>query len=164
MPTPADRIAQAEALALAGFVLVPVPQGSKGPSVKGWNADPAQWITTPSAAREYLTAHPRAGVGLLHSASRTAALDIDHPDAARALSAVGIDLAALIASNPYRVRGKNGEKPLYRVADGLGLKNVALSWPDPSGKKGPGGRAAGMTILELRGGPVQDVMPPSMHP
>lgn len=164
LPRPADRIAQAEALTAGGFVLVPVPRGTKGPRETGWNSDPAQWITTPSAARAYLTAHPGAGVGLLHSESQTAALDIDHDGAALALAAVGVDLAALMAGNPYRVRGKKGEKPLYRVPDGLSLGRVALIWPDPSGKKGPGGRPAPQTILELRGWPVQDVMPPSIHP
>lgn len=159
-----DRIAQVEALASGGFVLVPVPPGTKGPRVRGWNTDPAQWITSPAAAREYLTAHPGAGVGLLHSESQTAALDVDHDSAALALAAVGVDLAALMAGNPYRIRGKRGEKPLWRVPDGLSLKNEALSWPDPSGKKGPGGRPAGLTVFELRGGPVQDVMPPSVHP
>lgn len=164
MTAAADRIAQAEALT-SWAVTVPVPQGTKGPRAKGWDSDPAQWIRTPSAAREYLTAHPGAGLGLLHSESQTAALDIDHDGAALALAAVGIDLAALIESNPYRVRGKKGEKPIYRVPDGLSLKRVALSWPDPSGKKGPGGRPAPLTVFELRGGAgVQDVMPPSVHP
>jgi hypothetical protein len=161
---PADRIAQVEALAAGGFVLVPVPHGTKGPRVTGWNSDPAQWITTPRAAREYLRAHPGAGVGLLHSQSQTATLDLDHESARLALAAVGVDLAALIASNPYRINGKRPDKTLWRVPDGLSLKNEALSWPDPSGKKGPGGRPAPVTIFELRGGPVQDVLPPSIHP
>ena len=159
----AERMADVEHLAGAGFVLVPVPKNTKGPVTKGWNSDPAQWITTPSEARKYMTAHPGAGVGLLHSESQTAALDLDHEGAARALAAVGVDLAAVLASTPYKVRGKRGEKPLFRVPDGVSLKNVALSWPDPSGKKGPGGRPAPLTIFELRGGPVQDVMPPSIH-
>ncbi|WP_084542870.1 bifunctional DNA primase/polymerase [Deinococcus murrayi] len=164
LPRPADRIAQVEALASGGFVLVPVPPGTKGPRVRGWNSDPAQWITSPAAAREYLTAHPGAGVGLLHSESQTAALDVDHDGAALALAAVGVDLAALMAGNPYRIRGKRGEKPLWRVPDGLSLRNEALSWPDPSGKKGPGGRPAPLTVFELRGGPVHDILPPSLHP
>lgn len=164
LPRSADRIAQAEALTAGGFVLVPVPRGTKGPRETGWNSDPAQWLTTPAAARAYLTAHPGAGVGLLHSESQTAALDIDHDGAALALAAVGVDLAALMAGNPYRVRGKKGEKPLYRVPDGLSLGRVALIWPDPSGKKGPGGRPAPLTVFELRAGQVQDVMPPSLHP
>ncbi|WP_135227843.1 DUF3987 domain-containing protein [Deinococcus fonticola] len=158
-----DRIAQAEQLA-SWATLVGVPKGTKGPRATGWNSDPAQWITSPSAAREYLTAHPGAGVGLLHSESQTAALDLDHDGAALAFKAVGIDLGELMASNPYKVRGRRGEKPLYRVPHGLSLKNVSLAWPDPSGKKGPGGRVKGVTIFELRGGPVQDVMPPSIHP
>lgn len=159
-----DRLAQVEALAAGGFVLVPVPAGTKGPRAAGWNADPAQWITTPSAAHEYLTRNPGAGVGLLHAQSGTAALDVDSEHARAALAAVGLDLDALLTASPYRIRGKRGEKPLYRVPDGLSLRNKALSWPDPSGKKGPGGRPAPFTLFELRAGPVQDVLPPSLHP
>lgn len=163
-PVPADRIAQAETLA-SWAVLVPIPKGTKGPTnTKGWNTDPQQWISTPSAARSYLSKHPGAGVGLLHSESQTATLDIDHEGASVALAAVGIDLANLIAANPYRVNGKRPDKPVYRVPDGLKLSRKALTWPDPSGKLGPGGRPAPLTIFELRGGPVQDVMPPSVHP
>ena len=84
-----DRCAQVEALTAGGLVLVPIPKDTKGPNLKGWNTDPEQWITTPAAAREYLTAHPLGGVGLLHSESQTLALDIDHEGAALALAAVG---------------------------------------------------------------------------
>ena len=132
-----DRLAQVESLTAAGLVLVPVPKGTKGPRLEGWNTDPAQWIRTPSEAAAYLTANPLGGVGLLHSESQTLALDIDHDGAALALAAVGIDLETLLSAAPYKVRGKRGEKPLYRIPDGLSLKNKALSWPDPSGKKGP---------------------------
>ncbi len=159
-----DRLAAVEHLAAGGFVLVPIPQGTKGPRVEGWNSDREQWILTPSAAREYLQQHPGAGVGLLHSESQTCALDVDSEHAARALAPVGVDLAALLESNPYRVRGKRGEKPLFRVPDGLSLTRKALAWPDPSGKKGPGGRPQPLTLFELRGGPLQDVLPPSIHP
>lgn len=158
-----EQLAQAEALA-SWAVLVPIPVGTKGPSAKGWNTDPQQWISTPSAAREYLTSHAGAGLGLLHSESQTATLDLDHEGAAAALAAVGIDLQALIKANPYRVNGRRPNKPVYRVPDGLSLNRKALVWPDPSGKKGPGGRPAPLTIFELRGGPIQDVMPPSIHP
>lgn len=160
----AQRSRAVEGLTAGGFVLVPVPQGTKGPRKNGWNSDPAQWITTPSAAREYLGAHPGAGVGLLHSESQTAALDVDSEHAARALAAVGVDLAALLAASGPKVCGRRGVKPLYRVPDGLSLKPHALGWPDPGGKKGPGGRVQNVTLFELRAGPVQDVMPPSIHP
>jgi len=157
-----DRLVQIERLVAGGFVLVTVPQGTKGPTTKGWNTDPAQWLTTSQAARAYLTAQPDGGVGLLHSQSGTCTLDLDSEHAARALAAVGVDLAALM-DNPYRVVGRRGEKPVWRVPHGLSLKMHALSWPHQS-KKGPGGRPAAVTIFELRAGPVQDVMPPSIHP
>lgn len=163
-PAVLDRVGDVEALTAGGFVLVPIPPGTKGPRAEGWNSDPAKWITTPAAAREYLTTHPGAGVGLLHSQSQTATLDLDHEGAALALAAVGVDLAAVIASNPYRIHGKRPDKTVWRIPDGLSLRVKALSWPDPSGKKGPGGRPAPVAVFELRAGPVQDVMPPSIHP
>lgn len=160
----AERLAAVEAMTAGGFVLVPVPEGTKGPRLTGWNTDPAQWLTSPAAAREYLGKHPGAGVGLLHSESRTATLDLDHEGAAAALAAVGLDLGELLRGNPYRVNGRRPDKPVYRVPDGLSLARKALTWPDPTGKKGPGGRPAQVTVFELRAGPVQDMMPPSLHP
>lgn len=160
----AQRLHEVEQLVAGGFVLVPVPQGTKGPRKIGWNVDPAQWITTPRAVREYLSAHPGAGVGLLHSASRTVALDVDSEYAVPALAAVGIDLTALRAAPGPKVCGRRGVKPLYRLPDGLILKTHVLCWPDPSGKKGPGGRVQNITVFEVRAGPVQDVLPPSTHP
>ena len=87
----AERCRAVEELAVGGFVLVPVPAGTKGPILKGWNTDPAHFITSSSAARKYLSMHPGAGVGLLHSASRTVALDVDSEHAEVAFAAVGID-------------------------------------------------------------------------
>lgn len=143
----AERVASVEHLTAAGFVLVPVPAGTKGPQgreAKGWNTDPARWLDSPSAAHAYLTRHPGAGVGVLHSQSGTAALDVDHEQwAALALAEVGLSLDELMNGNPYRVRGRRGEKPLWRVPDGLSLKVHKLAWPDPEGKKGPGGRRDG---------------------
>lgn len=148
-----------------GFTLVPL-EGKRPSAGTGWNTDPAKWITTPSAAQEYAQRHPGGGVGVLHSMTGTAALDLDHDGARAALAAVGIDLEALLAGNPYRVQGAPGReaKPIWRIPDGLALGRHALSWPDPSGKKGPGGRAAPVTIFELRAGDVQDALPPSPHP
>lgn len=162
-PTP-DRQAVLEQHAVAGFTLVPIPRGTKGPRDEGWNRDPKRWIKTPEQVRDHLQQHPGAGLGVLHSESRTCALDIDSEHAARALAAVGIDLAAVLEGNLYRVRGRRGEKPLFRAPEGLSFRNKALAWPDPSGKKGPGGRPAPVTLFELRGGPVQDVLPGSTHP
>lgn len=158
-----SRIEQAETLA-RWAVLVPVPKGTKGPRAKGWNSDPAQWITNPSAARDYLAQNEGAGLGLLHSESQTAALDIDHEQLARqALAAVGIDLDALLSAQGPKVIGRRGVKPLYRVPDGLSLRNKVLSIPDPSGAKDEKGRPKLLTVFELRGS-GQDVMPPSIHP
>lgn len=169
MTAPADRLRLGELLA-SWATLVKVPAGSKGPRDTGWNTDPAQWITTPSAAREYLTANPGGGLGLLHSENQTATVDPDDDGVKLALAAVGIDWDELLAANPYRVNGRRPDKPIFRVPNGLSLPRKALNWPDPDPdapgkKKRSGGRPPVITIFELRGGPgLQDVMPPSIHP
>ncbi len=82
-----------------GWALVPVPAGGKRPAGKGWQHAP---VTTPEAARTVWRSGQGPGVGLLHSASGTAALDLDHEAFARtALGSVGVDLDALLtASGP----------------------------------------------------------------
>ena len=147
-----------------GFAVVPIPPGTKGPTAPGWNA-PANTITTLEHAESYAIKHPRSNFGVLHSASNTAALDIDDEGAARqALAALGIDLAKLLAANPYRIKGRRGEKPLWRIPDGLSLGRHALSWPKQDGATKANGQPEVFTIFELRAGAVQDVLPPSVHP
>ena len=142
----------------------PFPSGTKGPTTPSWN-DPANTITTPEHAESYALKHPHSNFGLLHSASNTVALDIDDEDAARqALAALGIDLKALIESNSYRIKGRRGEKPLWRIPDGLALTRHALNWPAKDGSTKNNGQPAMFTVLELRAGAVQDVLPPSTHP
>lgn len=135
----------------AGLTLVPIPLGGKRPLIQGWQSDKNVWVDTQEKAEEYIKTYPHDGVGVLHSESRTCALDIDDPDrTATALAAVGINLMTLLKTGP-RIKGKNGEKPLYRMPIGVSLKTVKL--------------VVDGTIFELRGGHgVQDVLPPSIHP
>lgn len=130
----------------AGWLLVPIPAGRKGPVSAAWNrrelcvADPeiAEWLD--------------GNVGLAHAYSGTCAIDID--DLARCtawLAERSIDLTELLeAPDAVRIESRPGRaKLLYRIAK-----------PLPSFKLGS---------LELRcaaanGLTVQDVLPPSIHP
>jgi hypothetical protein len=151
------RAEQAEQYVYGGLVLVPIPPNSKAPKSQGWN-ELENAFTDPARAKAFFEQNPQHNMGLLHFASNTAALDIDHRDhALTALHAVGIDLTQLEQDNPFKIKGKNGEKPLYRVPEGLLLHPVKLTLPALNGSEA-------ITVLELRGGSVQDVLPPSIHP
>lgn len=141
-----------------GFYLVTIPAGDKGPRGKGWT-NPEQAVFTADAARAYWTAHPDHNVGLLHSASGTAAWDVDNVPHTRLICAeMGIDYDAIMASAPRIVGRKDRGKALFRVPKGMTLTTHRIAWPtqaDPRKTE---------VIFELRAGAVQDVLPPSIHP
>ncbi len=151
-----------------GLALVPIPHGMKGPRATGWN-EPQNAVTDPEHAIRVWTDDPGLNMGVLHSVAGTGALDVDHPEwAAQALAAIGIDLAELL-TNPVRIRGKNGEKPLYTMPPDCQFERHALSWPHPTERvKDKHGNSiekpVPVTVLELRAGALQDVLPPSIHP
>lgn len=131
----------------AGFALVPIPYGTKGPVAPGWNAR-SNCITDPDIA-EWLDGN----VGLAHAYSGTCCLDIDDMPAAEAwFTDRGVALSDwLNAEDAVRISSGrvNRAKLLY-----------ALPTPLASFKL-PG--------FELRcasrsGSTVQDVLPPSIHP
>ena len=135
------------------FGLVHIPPGTKGPRTNGWQDRPV--TTHDEAARVWANG---GGIGLHHGASGTAVLDIDHPEwAALALAAVDIDLEALLNAPGPKIRGAKGLKPVYLVPEGAGLSRKALSWKPPDADKA-------ITVLELRAGLVQDVLPDTIHP
>lgn len=135
----------------AGFVLVPIPKGLKGPeglAAKGWNKRercvvPADWT---------------GNIGLAHAYSGTCAIDIDDLEAAAAwLAARGVMLGALL-DEPEAVRISSGRanraKLIYRLTVPLNSKKII------EGKR---------NIIDFRcasstGTTVQDVLPPSIHP
>lgn len=137
----------------AGWVLVPIARGTKGPRTKGWNTR-AQCVTTVEQCDRL-----RENVGLAHAFSGTCCLDVDDaPKAREWLAGHGIDLGALLQA-PDAVRISSGRpgraKLLYRLPDGV----------PPLPTKSPVAEAG----LELRcataeGLTVQDVLPPSIHP
>ncbi|WP_396189461.1 AAA family ATPase [Flavobacterium sp.] len=141
----------------AGFALVPLPQGAKGPVTKGWN-QLTNCITDASGLTRI-----QYGVGLAHAYSKpvTCTLDVDdYVLASNWLAAEGVDLQSLLdAPDAVQiVSGKpNKAKLLYRLPD---EQTPLATSVIKDGTK---------TILEFRcassgGMTVQDVLPPSIHP
>jgi putative DNA primase/helicase len=138
-----------------GFVLVPIPNGQKGPTGKGWNTR-ERCVTTVEQAAQL-----RGNVGLAHAYSSTCAIDFDDMEESLAwLTARGIDAKALLEA-PDAVRISSGRpnraKLIYRIPEPL--RSLKIS----------GGDDESRTILEFRcatsrGTTVQDVLPPSIHP
>lgn len=141
-----------------GWKLVPIPQGTKGPTTKGWNRS-ENAITDPSQLPQ---GH---GFGIAHAWSQTMALDVDQWDRAKQeLSLHGIDLDQLYDA-PDAVTIESGNpghgKLLYRMPPGLVLPSKKLIDADPSGMK--------YNYLDFRcatanGLTCQDVLPPSRYP
>lgn len=136
----------------AGFALVPIPKGEKGPVSKGWNLR-ENAITTVERA-----AGLKENIGLAHAWSGTCVLDLDDLAGARAFLADHfIDLDALYTSaTAVRiVSGRpNRAKLLYRLPNGV----------RPLQSKKVAGGALELRCATSKGTTVQDVLPPSVHP
>lgn len=141
-----------------GWYLVNIPAGSKGPVGFGWQK-PERAIYTPEAALDYWGRNPTHNVGLLHSASGTCAIDVDHvPNTRLIFEGLGIDYDALMSSAPRIVGRKGRAKALFKAPTGIELKTHKISWPVE------GVPLKTEVVFELRAGAVQDVLPPSIHP
>ena len=139
-----------------GFALTPLdPLDGKRPYLEAWNTD-AKLIREAAHARRHWRARPADGIGACLEPSGLVSLDADYPDGARAvLAAEGIDLDALIATTPTIV----GRAPrLEFKAPAAPLSKTAITWPPRTEGEKP------VTVLELRAGRCQDVLPPSVHP
>lgn len=142
----------AQAYLAAGLALVPIAAGSKGPNGKGWNKHD-RCVTDPADVGRITE-----GVGLAHAYSRTACIDVDDIEQARAwLGQRGADLDALLSA-PDAVgitSGRPGRaKLLYRLPDGV----------DPLATKNLGEIGLELRCATADGLTVQDVLPPSIHP
>jgi putative DNA primase/helicase len=135
------------------FALVPLH--GKAPYVEGWNLE-ENLIRTPERAKSHL--RPGDNFGAYLGPSGIVSLDADHDATKAVLAAERIDLDVLIAHTPTII----GRAPRLEFAapPGLGLEKKVIKWPKPEDPTGPGR----MTILELRAGANQDVLPPSIHP
>lgn len=152
---------QAAEYVRAGFALVPIPKGEKGPTRKGWNLR-ENAITTEAAAQKL-----KGNIGLAHAYSHTCVLDLD--DIARSRSFLAdnlIDLDALYRQ-PLAVRILSGRpnraKLLYRLPEGVApLQSVSVApYTTAEGKKK---KALELRCATSKGTTVQDVLPPSVHP
>jgi hypothetical protein len=144
----------------AGYALVPIPYGKKGPITAGWN-ERKNAITHPADAK-YLDGK---NIGLAHAyctPTPTCAIDIDdYKSALSWLAARGIDLKLhILAPDAVAIWSgkKNSLKLIYRLPESIG------ALPTKTVKN-----ANGSMVLEFRcasadGKTVQDVLPPSLHP
>ena len=139
-----------------GFYLVTIPAGSKGPTRFGWQ-QPEKALSDPEAARQYYEQNPTHNVGLLHGASGTCAVDIDHVENTKLIfEELGIDFSELMQSAPQIIGRENRGKLIFKAPPDLITHKI--SWPvdgDPRKTE---------VVFELRAGSVQDVLPPSIHP
>ena len=160
---PSTMIEAALAYVRRGMHLCLLRPQSKVPALHAWN-DPLRVLDTEDKVRAALQASPQAGIGLVHATSRTVVIDVDNVEYTRLVFAeLGIDYDALFAAAP-RIRTRpNHDKIVLRAPAGFvpgegGVPSKwVLRWPDRDGGKP-------LTVMELRGGVNQDVLPPSMHP
>ena len=138
----------------AGFALVPIPLGSKGPCVNNWNSE--ENAVRDEARAALLT---DCNVGLAHRWCGTCAIDVDDFQLSNKwFQAYDIDLQALLdADDAVLIKSgrPNRAKLLFRLP-------ADVAWLPTFVPKGSG--------LELRcaardgATTVQDVLPPSIHP
>ncbi len=151
-PAPdAPRYEWAQYFHRLGFCLCAIPPGKKGPITPGWPEG--------NLPAEYWLANPKEGLGVVLGASRLVSLDLDSlPEARAVLDALGLEPDALLSGamlvrgNPERLRA------IFRAPADVDLTRKSLAWPP----REEGGKP--VTVFELRGGPVQDVLPPTIHP
>ena len=132
-------------------------QGFKLCLVKGKKPFQDKWEQNPVTDFNLFDLH---GIGLIHGLSGTCTLDIDNIEQSTiALSACGVDLAALMAEGVRIESGReNRSKLLFKAPVGVELKRHALNWTKQDNPK------ESDVVFELRGGFTQDVLPPSIHP
>ncbi len=137
------------------FAFKLVPLQGKRPIGEAWNCD-QNLIATAGAARSHWSRHPNDNVGACLQPSGLVSVDVDDLKGARlVLAAEGIDLDAFIAAAPTII----GRTPrLEFKAPAVTLARKSVVWPARSPGEKP------VTVLELRAGRVQDVLPPSVHP
>lgn len=174
------------------LALVPIEPGEKAPKGMGWN-QPGGYIQNADAADIFWRANPNHNMGVVLGPSRVCSLDVDDVQWTRFVlfDQLGLDLDAMALVFPTVVGNPARFRILFQVPEGLELSRHSLSWPneqDPDGslfraamERAKAAKEAGdadaeaearaeadelkkFTVFELRGGLVQDVLPPSIHP
>jgi hypothetical protein len=139
------------------FYLVPIPHGQKGLDTPGWNKVENSIHTIEGA--EHWNKNPNDNMGLLHGPSGTMAFDVDSVEKTKLLlSMFGLDYDELLKGAPRIVGSPGHDKAIFRMPAGLTLSTKKLSWESENNTSGR------EVLFELRGGAVQDVLPPSIHP
>lgn len=175
-----------------GMCVVDIPPGGKGPARKDWNKE-GGYFTNADQAEAFWTKNPNHNMGVVLGPSRVCSLDVDHVEYTRhvLLNVLDLHLDDLAAVYPTLVGNPERFRLMFRVPEGVELSRHSLVWPnplDPDGSKhklataalkqaeATGNAALGaemrakqkklapVTVFELRGGLVQDVLPPSIHP
>jgi putative DNA primase/helicase len=141
-----------------GAALVQIPPGEKAPKTPGWQK-PGGQFTDPDQAAAFWEQHPDHNMGVVLGPSQWCSLDIDDVPASRVVfrDVLGLDLDELAETYPTVVGNPERFRIMLRVPAGVELTRHALAWPKEEG-------AGNFTVVEFRAGPVQDVLPPSIHP
>ncbi len=141
-----------------GWKLVMMDHGTKGPTHAGWNT-PSELVDTLERAIDRLNTGPQ-NMGLVHKASGTGAVDVDDEAWSRhILDTFGIDYDDLMGRSMRIWSKPNRDKAIFvGVPEDMPL--LKIQWPTVDATKA----TDRMTIIELRAGPNQDVLPPSRHP
>lgn len=139
------------------MALVEIPPGHKGPLREGWNE---AYVTDAGAAQKHWAKLPKHGVGAVLGPSGLCSCDIDLPEHAELiLGVLGLDLAALRAAGTPTIQGNPARyRLMFKAPPGVVLGRKVLFWPARVVGEKP------LTVFELRAGPVQDVLPPTIHP
>ena len=175
-----------------GLALVPIGPGQKVPKGSAWNK-PGGYFHDSERAFEFWTTHPRHNLGVVLEPSRLCSLDVDDVPGARHIlrELLGVNLDAISDDFPCVIGNPQRMRILFRAPENITLSRHSLAWPnenDPDGSKYKStmrllgeAKTAGdqacmqalktmadkyrpFTVFELRAGPVQDVLPPSIHP
>ena len=175
-----------------GLALVKIEPGQKGPKGKAWNK-PGGYFTEADKAEAFWTKNPSHNMGVVLGPSRVCSLDVDHVEYCRQVlrDVLDVNLDDMAAAYPTLVGNPASFRIMFRVPDGLELNRHSLTWPNPADPDGSKYKLATkalkvamedgdqqqveamqarqeefapITVFELRGGLVQDVLPPSIHP
>jgi putative DNA primase/helicase len=175
-----------------GLALVKIEPGQKAPKGNAWNK-PGGYFTEADQAEAFWAKNPKHNMGVVLGPSRICSLDVDHAEYSRQVlrDVLDLHLDDIAAVYPTLVGNPTRFRIMFRVPEGLEFSRHSLTWPNPADPDGSklklvnvslkAARDKGdadqievmtarqkefapITVFELRGGLVQDVLPPSIHP
>lgn len=140
------------------WALIPIPFGTKGPTALGWN-NPKNTVND-VAGCDVFKNNSKLNMGVLLNASGICVIDIDNVSHTRTMFAkIGIDYDEIFKDAPRLVGNPERDKAIFLAHKDIKLTHKTLSWPVKDGEKNEVD-----VVIEFRGGAVQDVLPPSIHP